>query len=67
MEQFMLLDAGLGNIVYLGGFLAIPAFLIGATFLIVRGVMIIRRELKNEQTGSEQTETPDEEHKDADE
>ncbi len=66
MEHFMLLDAGFGGIVYIGGFLAIPVFLIGAIILIIRGVMIIRRELKNEQTESEKIETPDEEHKDED-
>ncbi|MBR3517245.1 MAG: hypothetical protein IKO10_13135 [Lachnospiraceae bacterium] len=46
METFMLLDAGLGNLVVFGGGLAFAGFLIGGIVLVIKSVKVIRQEIK---------------------
>ena len=46
METFMLLDAGLGNLVVFGGGLAFAGFLTGGIVLVIKSVKVIRQEIK---------------------
>ena len=46
METFMLLDAGLGNLVVFGGGLAFAGFLIVGIVLVIKSVKVIRQEIK---------------------
>ncbi len=47
MENFMLLDAGLGNLVIFVGGMAIAGFGIGGLILVIKSISTIRNELKN--------------------
>ena len=49
MTHFILLDAGLGNFVFLIVGPALIGFVLGGIYLIARSIRIIRRELKNEE------------------
>ncbi len=49
MNHFILMDAGIGNLVFLFVAPMVIGFILGGVYLIVRSIRIINRELKNEQ------------------
>ncbi len=48
MDHFILMDAGLGNFVVFVVGPIFAGFVIGALYLIIKSIIVIRRELKNE-------------------
>ncbi len=53
MENYMLLDMGLGGLVMVAGGLAVIAFLLTGICLLAKSIGVIRRELKNEEAGAD--------------
>lgn len=55
MNHFILMDAGLGNfVVFVVGPIFV-GFLLGALYLIIKSIRVIRRELKNEKASEKET------------
>ena len=48
MTHFILMDAGIGNFVFLIVGPVLIGFILGAIYLIIRSIRVIHRELKNE-------------------
>ncbi len=54
MNHFILMDAGLGNfVVFVVGPIFV-GFLLGALYLIIKSIRVIRRELKNEKASEKE-------------
>ncbi|MBO4909617.1 MAG: hypothetical protein J6I66_02825 [Lachnospiraceae bacterium] len=54
MNHFILMDAGIGNfVVFIVGPIFV-GFLIGALYLTVKSILVIRRELKNEKASEKE-------------
>ena len=50
MDHFILMDAGLGNLVVFVVGPIFVGFILGALYLIIKSIRVIRRELKNEKS-----------------